>query len=64
MRIENDDKFYQVGEVTLPEGYEGRELHFYISRGKVELWLLPRNTPPETIDSWLNDRRQANLCSS
>jgi hypothetical protein len=64
MRLENDGRFYQIGEVQLPEGHEGRELHFYISRGKIEVWLLPGNPSPEHVGSWLNERREANKCTA
>ncbi len=50
--------------MALPEGYEGRELHVYISKGKVELWLLPQDTPSDLVQAWLSERRNADRCSS
>ncbi|MDQ7825550.1 MAG: hypothetical protein RDV48_22310 [Candidatus Eremiobacteraeota bacterium] len=51
--------FIKAGEVELPEGYEGRELHFYISRGKVEIWLMPANAPAGAVEAWLAERKRA-----
>jgi hypothetical protein len=64
MGLPDDGKFYQVGEVALPEGYEGRELHFFIGKGRVEVWILPRNPQPGDLEAWLSDRRQAGTCSA
>jgi len=64
LKIEDRDSFYCVGQVPLPEGYEGRELHVYISKGKVELWLLPQDTPSDRVQAWLNERRNADRCAS
>lgn len=64
LKIEDRDSFCCVGEMTLPEGYEGKELHVYISRGKVELWLLPQDTPSDIVQAWLSERRNADRCCS
>lgn len=58
----NLEEFYQVGEIRLPDGYEGRELHFYVSDGRVEIWILPEHPNPGDIQTWLAERRKAGMC--
>jgi len=54
-----DMTFYHLGDLALPGGMEGKELHFFIARGRVEVWLLPPDPPPGLVEQWLDDRRRS-----
>jgi hypothetical protein len=53
-----DMTFYQLGEMELPPGQDGRELHFFVTRKKVEVWSLPPDPPQDFVQQWLDERRR------